>query len=280
MMGVIGIATALIVLGLSLFVTRLATIALTLTGLSEETARFQARSAFTGTGFTTSESESVVDHPVRRRIIMLLMVVRSAGFVTIIISLILSFGGSLSRLEQVVRLLALVFGVAGLLLVSRVPVVNRVISRAIERWLRRWGKLEQRDYEALLRLSKDYTVTEMLVQEDDWLAGKPFSECRLPSEGVTVLGIIRKDGGYVGVPRGDTAAYPGDALVLYGRGKALDELDRRRRGMSGDAAHQESTLEHEEELARQEREEEERERERQRQEEAEKGDKEKEKEKD
>ena len=54
------------VLSLSLFVTQLATIALTYTGLSLEAARFQARSAFTGTGFTTSEAENVVDHPVRR----------------------------------------------------------------------------------------------------------------------------------------------------------------------------------------------------------------------
>ena len=35
------------------------------TGTSSELARFQARSAFTGVGFTTSEAESVVLHPVR-----------------------------------------------------------------------------------------------------------------------------------------------------------------------------------------------------------------------
>lgn len=91
MIGIVGILAFLFVLGLSLVVTRIAAIALAHTGLSEETARFQARSAFTGTGFTTGEAENVVSHPVRRRIIMLLMVARSAGFVTIVISLILSF---------------------------------------------------------------------------------------------------------------------------------------------------------------------------------------------
>ena len=70
MLGIVGVIAFLTVLGLSLFITRLATIALTYTGLSREAARFQARSAFTGTGFTTSEAERVVDHPVRRRIIM------------------------------------------------------------------------------------------------------------------------------------------------------------------------------------------------------------------
>jgi hypothetical protein len=84
MLGVIGSITFLTVLGLSLIITRLATIALKLTGLSPEVARFQGRSAFTGTGFTTTEAEKVVNHPVRRKIIMWLMIVRSAGLITII----------------------------------------------------------------------------------------------------------------------------------------------------------------------------------------------------
>lgn len=44
-------------------ITRIATIALTHTGLSRQTARFQARSAFTVVGYTTSESEKLVNHP-------------------------------------------------------------------------------------------------------------------------------------------------------------------------------------------------------------------------
>lgn len=88
MIGVIGITAFIAVLGLSLLVTRVATTALSMTGLSHPVAKFQARSAFTGTGFTTSEAENVVNHPVRRQIIMILMIMRSAGLVTIIISLI------------------------------------------------------------------------------------------------------------------------------------------------------------------------------------------------
>jgi hypothetical protein len=50
----------LIVVTLSILVTRIATVALTHTGLSGEMARFQARSAFTGVGYTTSEAEQAV----------------------------------------------------------------------------------------------------------------------------------------------------------------------------------------------------------------------------
>jgi len=75
---IIGIIAFLTVLALSLVLTRVATVALTMTGLSQEVDKFQARSAFTGTGFTTKEAENVVNHPVLRRIIAMLMIIRSA----------------------------------------------------------------------------------------------------------------------------------------------------------------------------------------------------------
>ena len=87
----LAIVTLLLVVAFSILVTRTAAVALTHTGLSQEAARFQARSAFTGVGYTTSESETVVNHPVRRRIVMLLMWVGNAGIVTAISTLILSF---------------------------------------------------------------------------------------------------------------------------------------------------------------------------------------------
>ena len=65
MAAIIGIIAALTRLGLSLVITQLwagAMTALQLTGLSLESTAFQARSAFTGTGFTTLEAEKIVGH--------------------------------------------------------------------------------------------------------------------------------------------------------------------------------------------------------------------------
>jgi hypothetical protein len=53
----VGIIAFLTVLFLSLTVTKIATVAITYNGLSRQASRFQARSPFTGTGFTTSEAE-------------------------------------------------------------------------------------------------------------------------------------------------------------------------------------------------------------------------------
>jgi hypothetical protein len=64
----IPVISVLLVVILSVVVIRVATVALVHTGMGREAARFQARSAFTGVGYTTSEAESIVTHPVRRRI--------------------------------------------------------------------------------------------------------------------------------------------------------------------------------------------------------------------
>jgi hypothetical protein len=179
MLGIIGIIAVLTVLALSLIITRLANAALSLTGLSREAAAFQARSAFTGTGFTTSETEKVVNHPVRRRIIMLLMITRSAGIVSIIISLILSFGGSGDEYQRIHRLIWLLAGLLGIWLLTKSKPIDRFLNRIIEWALKRWTDLDTRDYQSLLKLSGTYMVKELSVKEDDWVANKLLGECRL-----------------------------------------------------------------------------------------------------
>jgi hypothetical protein len=241
--GVIGVIALLTVLSVSLVITRIATVALAMTGLSKEAARFQARSAFTGTGFTTREAENVVNHPVRRRIIMFLMIVRSAGLITIVLSLILSFVGQSTENARLYRLLGLVIGTAVLWLLARSRRLERLMGRAIEWALAHLTELEVRDYSGLLRLSHDYSVTEQHVKTGDWVEGKRLKDCSLLEEGIVVLGITRDDGSYLGGPKGDTQVLGGDTLILYGRSEKLRALDRRRADIPGDLAHDESVAE-------------------------------------
>jgi hypothetical protein len=255
MIGIIGIIALLTVLTLSLVLTRIATIALSLTGLSWETSRFQARSALTGTGFTTSETEKVVNHPVRRRIILILMVLRSAGLMTIIISLIFSFATVAEESDILYRLLGLFGGVVILGLLSRSRFVDRALNKLIRKALSLWTTLEVRDYESLLKLSKEYTVTELNINEDDWLNGKRIKECKINDEGINVLGIYREDGRYVGIPERDTKIYGGDTLILYAKQNTLENLDKRVKGTSGDKSHDDQVRAHKSFIEKQKKEE-------------------------
>jgi Trk-type K+ transport system membrane component len=85
------VTALLLVLAISLLITRVATVILTASGMSRQSARFQARSAFTSAGFTTSESEHVVNHPLRRRVVATLMLLGNAGIVAAASSAILGF---------------------------------------------------------------------------------------------------------------------------------------------------------------------------------------------
>jgi len=237
----IAILSLLFVVVLSLLIVRIATVALTLTGLSRELARFQARSAFTGTGFTTKESEQVMMHPIRRRIVMWLMLLGNAGIVTVISSLFLSLtstDGTGNITDQVwFRILVLLSGLAGLSILTYSKWLDRKLSRLIEYLLSRYTDIEVRDYAGLLHLTGNYVVAEMTVREDDWLAGRKLLEMRLSEEGILVLGIERPDGTYIGAPRGHNTLEAGDVLLLYGRGEALKSLDQRRTGSEGNWEH-------------------------------------------
>ena len=82
----------ILVIAISAFVVKIATIALKMTGMDEKRAHFQALSAFTGTGFTTKDSELVLHSDIRRRIIIFLMILGNAGLITVITTLVVSFG--------------------------------------------------------------------------------------------------------------------------------------------------------------------------------------------
>lgn len=258
MVGIIGLIALFTVLFLSLFITRLATVALRLTGLSTDAAKFQARSAFTGTGFTTTEAEKVVDHPARRRIILLLMTFRSAGLITIIISLILSFATFEEEVSRMNRLLWLLGGVGLLWYLSSIRWVETWMNRLLEKALRHWTHLEAIDYAGLLNVEGEYSVQKMKLEEGDWLVDQKLEECGLNEEGISVLGIYRKEGGYVGAPKANTEMRAGDLLVVYGRGKRIAELSERKSDFSGETAHEEAVDEQKEREKEQEEEEEER----------------------
>lgn len=236
------VLSLLIILIVSILITRVATVALTHTGLSRQTAKFQARSAFTGVGFTTSESERIVNHPLRRKILLILMLLGNAGIVSAMASLILGFVGESSS-ALFWRVAALLGGVLLLWFVASSSWIDRHMSRLISRLLSRHSRLSVRDYEAVLHVSGDYAIHELGVEHADWLSGQTLKDLRLRDEGVQVLGITRTDGTYIGVPRADTRVRADDNLLLYGREAALKSLDRRGKGAEGTHEHDRAVAE-------------------------------------
>ena len=229
------IALLLLVILSSLTITRIAAIVLELTGMSRDSARFQARAAYCGVGYATREAESVVGHPVRRRVISLLMLLGNAGTATVVATLIMSFTGS----DQgwLAKLGILIVGLTLLAAISSSTWADQLIRQWTLWIVQRYTHLDLNDYVAVLHVEQGYAVSQLEAAPGDWIGGRDLAELALPSEGVLVLGVQRGDGKYVGAPSGKTTIQIGDTLTLYGKLERIEELNRRRTGPSGVFAH-------------------------------------------
>jgi K+/H+ antiporter YhaU regulatory subunit KhtT len=245
------ILTLIFVIALSMFITKAATIALMHTGMSRERARFQARSAFSGAGFTTTESEVVVKNPVRRKIIMVLILLGNAGVVTAISSLILGFVGPSQGLSHERNIYLLIFGIVLLYSAGRSRRVDRFLERCINQMLEKYTDIRPKSFAKLMTVMEDYEVTELDVSANEWLKHSQLADLQLPDEGLLVLGIIRHDNTYIGVPRGRYQIEPSDRLVIYGKSERIHEISQRCDKLTGKQQHRESVEEHQEELEQQ-----------------------------
>jgi hypothetical protein len=218
-------------------------------------ARFQPRSAFTGVGFTTVESEAITTHPVRRQIVMLLMLLGNIGIAAGVATMMVSLMSTTQSENFASRWWNVGLLTAGLLVLwlsTASRWLESRLNRMITYGLTHWGKIEVRDYIALLQLRDGYAVTELQVEAQDWLADKTLIELKLPTEGLLVLGVQCAGGGYIGAPRANTRIGVGDTIVLYGPIHRVEELDQRCQGRQGDVAHEEAVNEHEDVLVEQE----------------------------
>ena len=223
------VVALLIVASLAFLIIRVGAKALELTGVSRDAARFQALSAFFGAGFTTGESEMVVNHPVRRRIIRDLIIVGNIGVLSLLGAGVVTatetrLDTAADRREAAIRLVVILVGLTLLWLAARSRIVTAVIDHSIAFGLRRMGALRALDYEQLLRTHAGYEVAEIVVEHGSWLCGRTIGEAALRQRGINVLSVRRRDGEHIGAPRGVTELHDGDTLIVYGADEAIGRL--------------------------------------------------------
>ena len=241
--GVIAIISLFTVVVLSLVCIRVGTVALVQTGLSDQLAKFQSYSAFTTSGFTTAEAEQIMSHPLRRRIVSWLMIAGSVGVVSAgssLVSILVSGQNQTSESladQTWFRVTTLASGLVLLWGAAQSRWLDARLSQIIAWLLTKYTDLELRDYHGLLHMTGGYIVAELRVEAGDWLAGQSLIELALTKEGVLILGIEKPHGIYIGAPQGHTRVEAGDMLLVYGISESLDQLDNRRRGISGNAEH-------------------------------------------
>ncbi|MFW5701017.1 MAG: potassium transporter TrkA, partial [Cyclobacteriaceae bacterium] len=175
----------IVIVFLSIIITKIGAHALMKTGLAKDASIFQARSAFTGVGYTTREAEKVAENPVRRKIIMSLMLIGNIGVISALASLVLTFiGDELESTDKLIRLGIIAFFILMLLALSKSKWLDKQLIAIIDKALNRFHFLRNIDYVSVLKLQDEYEITVIKVKEDDWLANRKLDELQLAEEGV------------------------------------------------------------------------------------------------
>ena len=219
-MGIISAAMPMIVIIFAFFfVVRVATVILKLTGLDEKTAYFQAISAFTGTGFTTREAETILEQETRRKTVIVLMVLGKVGIVSVIGGLFLSFGKDNLSADLWKALIILSFMLVLYLVTASKP-FSRVLTRFIEKGVIAGGIVKQRTLEELFRLPKGYGIAQLNITKDTEEKGLTLAKAGFSSKDILVLSIER-DSQLISFPHAEDVIQEGDKLLCYGLLKTI-----------------------------------------------------------
>jgi hypothetical protein len=222
---VVALVWLVIIAVAALLVVRLGTTALTLTGLPRHTSEFQAYSAFFGVGFTTRESEQVVNHPIRRRIVQHLILAGHIGLTSVIVPLVVTFVNIKTMSQGMMQLGLLIAALGVLWFIIRTRAFEELVERSIKFALRRTGALTLApDHEVLLRLNAGHTVSEVVLGPGHPFVGRRLGDQHLAERGIVVLGVAREGGIYVAAPRGEMLVHPSDVLTVYGRDDEVQQL--------------------------------------------------------
>ena len=212
----------IVFISISYLIVRIGAIALEMTGMERAKARFQALSAFTGTGFTTREAEAVINHPRRRKIVTYLMILGNAGIVTVIATFVVSL-----RPSGIFRpSLNLAIVAASLLILYRIALHQefaKKLSNKIRETLRKKLHFERIHIEEILQQSEGYGVASVLIEKGSKIAGLTLGQSGLREGDLMVLSIER-DEEVTPVPKAQSKIQVGDRLIIYGKMENLKDL--------------------------------------------------------
>ena len=201
-----------VVVAAAYVVVVIGSVALEITGLDPDTARFQALSAFTGCGFTTKVSETIVEHRIRRQIVMILIITGYAGAASVIATLMSSFDvdSTLAGLGNFG--LGIVAALIGVLVVRRYK--EQMMTR-VRRLLAERLAGEHVPHEDLFRGVGGLGISRVEVPEDSRVLGIPLYQLDLRARGLQLL-LVERSEDEVFQPSADTELEAGVHVVVFG----------------------------------------------------------------
>lgn len=206
----------IIVTFIMLIVIEIFTVLFRMTGLSEKRARFQVISMLTGVGYTTNESESILNNSLRRRIAQMIILFGYSSSVTLISIFVNIYTHTISVKDvYTVGIYCL-----GVLLLVRVRFIKIVFDKVIENIADHY--LNKRGSNKLHTLShyNDNMLVELTILNSVPILDIPLIDLNLKKDNIQILNIERK-GVNIANPMGTDVLAIGDKILVFGNEKNI-----------------------------------------------------------
>ncbi len=216
----------------SFIVVRIGAIAFQLTGLEWSLAKFQALSCFSGTGFTTKESELITSDKQRRKIATLLIILGNAGFVIMIASLASSLVPQktiLSKLSESflpvnippdlvkwVNLAIILAVVYGLYRAFTHEKFVRKMTTFLRKKIIKKEFFQKVSFEELLLATGGYGISRITVSAGSPVLNKTLAKSQLREYDIMVLATVR-GGETIPNPPANMKILLSDELICFGK---------------------------------------------------------------
>jgi hypothetical protein len=198
-------------------------IVMKLTGLELSKARFQLISILTHTGFTSRESELIVQHPIRRKIASILMIVSYVAQITLITLLFDALSNATRSILSVsIALFAMLIFI---IIVTQSKYLSDRFDRFAERLLRNRIKKANSTtrIDQILNLSPEFGIYELVVDIDSFICRKTLRELHLKEHFIQILKIDRGSE-IIDFPLADTQILAGDRMIVYGKIESISGI--------------------------------------------------------
>lgn len=215
------IVLLLVVVLMSYVCVRIGAVAFELTGIPWERAKFQALSCFTNCGFTTSEAEDIVKHPLRRRIASYLIILGNAGIVTTVGTFASTIVGT-NLTQALVNVGVMSVGLAALAGIARLRFFREKLHFGLQRSLSKRFDFAPTT-EAMLRFDEGYCLTRFKLPSDSPAVGVPLRELNLQGRLVQILAIERGHQ-FKPIPTGNDRLEADDILIIYGTEATVEDV--------------------------------------------------------
>nr|WP_285876766.1 TrkA C-terminal domain-containing protein [Fictibacillus phosphorivorans] len=190
----------------------------TFTGLKKEIARFQVISMFTATGFTTGESELILEHPIRRRLSTFLILFGAFSLAVVISAISSMLSDEFRSIELGIIILVLI----GLYLILTIPKLKRNLEKSFKGHLEKQYNLCDLPIRDVMYFDEEDIVIELPIHESSSIIGKKLKDVIDIEDDIMVLFIKRGDV----IIRKDSYTneiQEGDMLYLYGNHESLNK---------------------------------------------------------